>query len=296
MESAKFKFLQSMARGHTLNKARLKAGISCVTAYHYKMATTTSWKPYQHASPVLTDNMKRKLLYYSFRNHPDHSFREVAQKHDISEATVHQFAKSKGFKSITRREVPLETASIVARCKSEGQLCLKSTQKRQSISSIKNPQKDMVLGVIREDGGNSPPIFVPEGETLKAAGYIKLLKRVKTWADSWYGVGKYIFTQDGARPHTANVTLAWLEENMPGFWGPEKWPPNSPQINPLDKAIWVYLQNQVNSTSHSNIKSLKAAIMKHWKLMPESVKKWCTHFWRDLESLKNNNGVFTKEM
>ncbi len=162
---------------------------------------------------------------------------------------------------------------------------------------MKNPQKVMILGVIREDGKKCPLIFVPEGETLKAAGYIELLKRVKMWAHSQYGIGKYIFTQDGARPHTANVTLAWLEENMPGFWGPEKWPPNSPQINPLDKAIWVYLQNCINSTSHSNIKSLKATFMKHWKLMPESdMKKWCAHFRRDLESLKNNNGLFTNEM
>ncbi len=76
-----------MVRGHTLNEARLEAGISRVTAYHFKMATTTSRKPYQRASPVLTDNMKKKLLY-SFRNHPDHSFREVARKHDISEVTA----------------------------------------------------------------------------------------------------------------------------------------------------------------------------------------------------------------
>eukprot|EP00095_Tigriopus_kingsejongensis_P006347 maker-scaffold390_size186308-snap-gene-0.29 protein:Tk06347 transcript:maker-scaffold390_size186308-snap-gene-0.29-mRNA-1 annotation:"sam and sh3 domain-containing protein 3" len=56
---------------------------------------------------------------------------------------------------------------------------------------------------------------------------------------------------------------------MPGFWGPELWPPNSPQINPLDKAVWAYLQTRVNSTSHKNIKTLKTSIRKHWNQMPE---------------------------
>jgi hypothetical protein len=155
----------------------------------------------------------------------------------------------------------------------------------------KHPAQIMVLGVVREDGGKCPPIFVPEGERLNSEGYIELLKKIKVWADARYGPGGYIYTQDGARPHTAKTTLNWLSTNMPGFWGPDKWPPNSPHINPLDKAIWAYLQSRVNSTCHPSILSLKNSINHVWKDMPEkSVKKWCSKFRKDLEFLVKNKG------
>ena len=83
----------------------------------------------------------------------------------------------------------------------------------------------MFLGVVREDGGMCPPIFVPKGDTLNAASYIKLTKRVKTWTDSYCGEGQYIFTQDGAMPQMAKITVEWLKSNMPGYKAPELWPP-----------------------------------------------------------------------
>eukprot|EP00095_Tigriopus_kingsejongensis_P000694 maker-scaffold58_size443543-snap-gene-1.19 protein:Tk00694 transcript:maker-scaffold58_size443543-snap-gene-1.19-mRNA-1 annotation:"PREDICTED: uncharacterized protein LOC100904935" len=58
----------------------------------------------------------------------------------------------------------------------------------------------------REDGGKCPPIFVPEGETLNSDGYIKLRKKVKSWADSRYGDGQYIFTQGGV---SSSIGRAW---------------------------------------------------------------------------------------
>ncbi len=149
----------------------------------------------------------------------------------------------------------------------------------------KNPQKVMLLGVVRVGGGKCPPNFVPKRDF----GFIKLTKRVKTWADPCYGAGPYIFTQDGATPHTARITSEWLKSNNPGYWAPELWPHNSPQITPLDKTMWSYLQSRVNSTSHESIATLKAAIKKCWNLMPKGdVKRWCLHFSRDLEKLNRN--------
>ncbi len=71
-------------------------------------------------------------------------------------------------------------------------------------------------------GENVHRFFIPEGERLNADGYIELLKKVKSWADARFGEGGSIFTQDGTKPHTAKKMTAWLSQNMPRFWGPDK--------------------------------------------------------------------------
>ena len=42
--------------------------------------------------------------------------------------------------------------------------------------------------------------------------------------------------------------------------GVSLWPPLSPDLNPLDYAIWRVLENKTNATSHLNIGSFKIAI------------------------------------
>lgn len=342
MEGRKAMFMAGLARRLSLEEARKEAGISRRTAYYYKKSPTSPRKTYHRRPQVVTGDIRRKLMY-SFKNHPERSFREVARKLGISKDTVRRFANVKGFKSVARRKMPFETQAItnrrlvkaskaIAQLKKgrhglplifsdekifvvdrlsnsrHDRLVIQGTFKNPTgpnaskVNAIKfsfktkHPAQVMMLGVVREDGGKCPPIFVPRGETLNAEGYIKLLKKVKLWADSRYGKGGYIFTQDGARPHTAQLTTNWLEANMPGYWGPDKWPPNSPHINPLDKAIWAYLQSRVNSTSHPSVNSLKKAIKKQWSHMPEeNVRSWCQHFRRDLESLVNNEGSLLKQ-
>ena len=44
----------------------------------------------------------------------------------------------------------------------------------------------------------------------------------------------FIFQQDGAPAHTARVAQDWIATNRTGFIGKNEWPPNSPDLNPLD--------------------------------------------------------------
>ena len=49
--------------------------------------------------------------------------------------------------------------------------------------------------------------------------------------------------------------------------GVSLWLPSSPDLNPLDCAIWCILENKTNVTSHPNIGLLKTAIEKKWNKM-----------------------------
>ena len=60
----------------------------------------------------------------------------------------------------------------------------------------------------------------------------------------------------------------------------------SPDLNPLDYAIWGILENKTNETSHSNIGLLKTAIEKEWnKISEEFILKACKSFQRHVESI-----------
>ena len=48
----------------------------------------------------------------------------------------------------------------------------------------------------------------------------------------------FIFQQDGAPAHTARVTQEWLHANCPEIIEKDQWPPNSPDLNPLDYHVW----------------------------------------------------------
>ena len=55
----------------------------------------------------------------------------------------------------------------------------------------------------------------------------------------------YVFQQDGAPAHRARDTVTMLQRETPEFIPPEMWPPNSPDLNPVDYSIWGMLQPRV---------------------------------------------------
>jgi len=47
----------------------------------------------------------------------------------------------------------------------------------------------------------------------------------------------FVFQQDEAPALTARQTQ-WLKVNCNGFFAKDQWPPNSPDLNPLDYHVW----------------------------------------------------------
>ena len=67
--------------------------------------------------------------------------------------------------------------------------------------------------------------------------------------------------------------------------GVSLWPPSSPDLNPLNHAIWGVFENKTNANSHPNIGSLKTAIMEKWKKMSEEfILKACKSFRKRVQA------------
>ena len=73
-----------------------------------------------------------------------------------------------------------------------------------------------------------------------------------------------LFQQDGAPAHRSRHTVAYLHSNVPEFTEPENWPPNSPDLNPVDYAVWGALQQMVYRRKISDIDQLKRVLIDCW--------------------------------
>ena len=105
-----------------------------------------------------------------------------------------------------------------------------------------------VLGVIGSDGQKCPLVFLKDHERLTADTYQQYLhEHVFPWARMTYG-DQWWWQQDGASCHTANSTQEFLRRETPFFFDKTVWPPHSPNLNPLDYAIFGKLKGMLSGT------------------------------------------------
>src|SRR6218665_3446971 len=86
----------------------------------------------------------------------------------------------------------------------------------------------------------------------------------------------------GQRPtaHRAKDTIALLLRQTPSFIGPEIWPANSPDLNPVDYRIWGIIQERVYQTSIRDIDQLKERLIIVWAELKQSVIDKTIEQWR----------------
>jgi len=66
----------------------------------------------------------------------------------------------------------------------------------------------------------------------------------------------FVFQQDSAPAHRARETVQFLQQQIPGFISPDLWPPNSPDLNPVDYRIWGLMQERVYKTAVPDVSQL----------------------------------------
>ncbi|CAF3867486.1 unnamed protein product [Rotaria sp. Silwood1] len=56
--------------------------------------------------------------------------------------------------------------------------------------------------------------------------------------DRLFGHSNWCLQQDGASAHTSKESQDWCKRHLKYFIPEDRWPPNSPELNPLDYSIW----------------------------------------------------------
>ncbi|CAF5215756.1 unnamed protein product [Rotaria magnacalcarata] len=93
--------------------------------------------------------------------------------------------------------------------------------------------------------GLTPLVILDEG-TVDHTVYIeKVLPVALKYGNQFFG-SDWVFQQDGAKPHSHHLSQKWCRDNFPTFIEKDRWPPNSPDLNPLDYSIWDQLVNNIN--------------------------------------------------
>ena len=131
----------------------------------------------------------------------------------------------------------------------------------------------MFLGCIASTGEVSPPIWFPQGFRLNAEEYIGVLRStILPWLAEVSAKHNQpvVLQQDSAPAHAARRTQDFLREENVEFWPHSEWPPNSPDLNPLDYAMWPYIEQKACRVRAKNLRGLKQNVSAAWKRSPES--------------------------
>jgi len=90
----------------------------------------------------------------------------------------------------------------------------------------------------------------------------------------------FIFQQDGAPAHRARETVELLQNQAPDFIEPSMWPPNSPDLNPVDYKIWSAMEQKVYGTKLQDTNELRRRILDAWNELDQGVIDASVQQWR----------------
>ena len=138
------------------------------------------------------------------------------------------------------------------------------------------------------------PYFFQKGETVTQEAYLLVLQTIiKPWMDGVSNGRPYVFQQDNAPAHTGRLVQDWLAENGLMFWDKNLWPPNSPDLNPLDYFVWSVVERESNKSRHANIESLAKAIRLGFKNIDrDTLKRACSQFRPRIEKVISVGGSY----
>jgi len=81
----------------------------------------------------------------------------------------------------------------------------------------------------------------------------------------------FVFQQDNAASHRAKDTIKLLHQETPDFTGPDLWPPNSPDLNPVYYKDWDVIQQRVCECRMNSVDELKKRLVEVWNGLQQNV-------------------------
>ena len=115
------------------------------------------------------------------------------------------------------------------------------------------------------------PLVIFEGDKLDHDRYIKqVLPIALKYANDMCG-GDWTFQQDGAKAHIHEKSQEWCAKNFPSFIDKSQWPPNSPDLNPLDSCVWNEIAQVIKWNAVTPKKTLIVALKRAVKKISNDV-------------------------
>lgn len=141
--------------------------------------------------------------------------------------------------------------------------------------------RSVMVSVAVSKLGCSDMFFVEPGVKVNGAYYrdVLLMQRMLPAIKGISGEF-FCFQQDSAPAHRARDTIELLRQETPDFIGPELWPANSPDLNPVDYRIWGLIQERVYQTAVRDIDDLKQRLVIVWSQLKQSVIDNAIEQWR----------------
>jgi DDE superfamily endonuclease len=156
----------------------------------------------------------------------------------------------------------------------------------------KSPITAMIFGAVWR-AGRSKLVVLPSGfklnqQTYKDQCLIPLLKDVRKHIKQ----KDMILYQDKAPCHVAESVQSFLAEKTPCFIEKDQIALNSPDLNPLDYAIWSALKAEL--AKHNivrNFEELKKLLIKEWNALPRSLIQESIDSWpKRCQRVEKSNG------
>ena len=161
---------------------------------------------------------------------------------------------------------------------------------RATLLHKKASSQGIVFGGGRKHRRSFPSYFIPSGVSARCwCLYRGPLE--DPWMREVASQSPFIFQQDSALAHSAKK--AFLKEEGVHFWMPQQWPPNSPDLNPLDYAICSMVAQGTCKDGQSPVTQLKRKVSRCWRnLNLEKIHSVCRKFQARLERCIAKNGSF----
>lgn len=142
--------------------------------------------------------------------------------------------------------------------------------------------KSVMVSVAVSALGSTELFFIDPGVKINGAYYRDVLLRENMLPAIKELTGNefFVFQQDSAPAHRAKPTVEYLRRETPEFISPLLWPPNSPDLNPVDYKIWGVLQERVYRTRINDVAQLKERLVDEWGKFDQCIIDNAVRQWR----------------
>ena len=124
-----------------------------------------------------------------------------------------------------------------------------------------------------------------ESDTLDHDRYInEVLPVTLKYGNDMFG-DDWTFQQDDVMPHIHEKSQEWCVKNFSSFIDKDYWPPNSPDLNPLDYCVWNEIAQLIQWNAVTSKKTLIVALKRTAKKISngvifESCLSWTNRLYR----------------